>query len=277
MNQYRISRRRAVVACASTLAGGVVPGQAQALADIVLVLLPALLPGLIALLGIDRQEAGAQRRHDQQLALELRRLDHEQRMLEVQQRADQRRFELELANSRRDGALALLQLLATSGQRYGESVFDRAVLSMLVDDITGRPVGSALLSENADHQGTRVGIVQGHVAVERTSHGAYLTPGAMQYFAASDRLRSGVIPVPTTGLRRDLSSQLRDTYSEHFARELGLPNRQAVEEAYFVVGDRLYSSAKRPKGRADLVEVAFHPKAASRRAASVALFAAAGT
>lgn len=239
----RISRRGAIAA----VAAGLLPTPAFAAAPLLLMVLPSIAAGVLALLGV-RQQLGFEReRHASD-----RDLSREALVLERQ------RLAIDWHAAQRGQRVALLTTLLQLDEDFRRSAVEQLMGHVAVDRAQRHPV-TALLAEDLDGRGSRVGLRHGHLAVQRGDDGGWIDNQLLVDLAdAPGADPADPLPVPVTGFVRDLNRQMTTAHQERFAQSL----RTTVDDVrrhWVLAGERRLSRARRPSGHPDTVAAAFMP------------------
>lgn len=242
----QLGRRRFLAGAASLV---IVSPSALAMTPFVAVVLPTVLAGLLSLLGVRWQLRQEEARHQHEAVLSVANLRVAQAQL-LQQEMNQRQQD-------RFQALQLLLNHSEEARRRFEQSNLHLVESVAVDQTGG---GSNLvLSGNADGTGTRLGLVNGRLAVERNGVGSYLDNQFAYDLGVHSHMAGDPLPLAVSGLIRDMDRSLSRHLMTRAAQAWNIDDK-AVDEQYSLAGYRMYSRASHPKSHPDLRAVMLLPK-----------------
>lgn len=242
----QLCRRRLLVGVASMV---IAPPSALAISPFVAMVLPTVLAGLLSLLGVRWQLRQEEARHQHEAALSVANLRIAQAQL-LQQEESQRRQD-------RFQALQLLLSHSEEARRRFEMTNLHLVESVAIDQAGGG--SNVVLSSNADSAGTRMGLLNGRLAVERNGVGSYLDNQFAYDLGVHSHTTGDPLPVAVSGLIRDMDRSL-SRYLMNRAAQAWNTDDKALDEQYSLAGYRVYSRAAQPKGQPDLRAVMLLPK-----------------
>ncbi|NRF71528.1 hypothetical protein HLB44_31525 [Aquincola sp. S2] len=239
----RISRRGALAVVAASLA----PAHTLAAGALLLMMLPSIATGVLALLGLRQQLAVERERHDSD-----RDRSREALMLERQ------RLAMDWQAAQRNQRVTLLTTLLQFDEDFRRSAIEQLMGNVAVDRAHRHPV-TALLADDLDGRGSRVGLRHGHLAVQRGDDGGWIDNQLLVDLARTPNADAeDPLPVPVTGFVRDLNRQMTNAHQERFAQSM----RTTVDDVrrnWVLAGERKLSRARRPSGHPDTVAAAFMP------------------
>lgn len=241
-------RRRQVLAGALVM--GTI-GPALAIAPAVAIIVPSLLAGVLAIVGIKYQLDQVERHHAEQM-----RLSEANLVLAQQQLLSQHQLAL------RQERVSILTALLGKHEKFAEQYLDRnlALLHSIGVDSDGREANS-VLSENADGGGTRIGLVRGRIALERGAYGGVVNNQIAVDLMLPSTEAGDPLPMPVQGMLRDLNRPSSMEYMARFADQQGFASVDAAEQKWSLAGTQGFSRARNPTAAgADLQAALFVPR-----------------
>lgn len=237
-------RRREMLGIA---AGCMINSRANAIALIWGFVLPSAVAGLFAMMGIREQALRDAKRHqdDLQLGKANLQLAREQLLLQKETMLRQERMQV-------------LQALLSHGEISGEISVGQGVrlAQTIIANLNASSPSTRVLSENLDGAGTRVGLVDGCLAVERAGHGSMIDNSLAVDLGMHATDRKDPLAVATSAFQRDLNDKLAKHLFEVAGLQWHMP-ADAVEKQYSIAGTRLYSRARQPRGNPDIQAALF--------------------
>lgn len=226
-------------------------GPSLAIAPTLLLIGPTLLAGILGIIGINMQVNQADRQHAEQM-----RLNDANLQLAHEQLLSQNRLAL------RQEKLAILTALLGRSDKFAEQfIGNNFVLAQNIALEPDRRPANGVLTENGDGHGTRIGLHRGLLAMERGGEGDTINnQNAIDLAAYAE----DAIPLPVTGMVRDLNQKMAISMREFFARENGIMTLAEVDREWALAGFQQFSRAINPRGRPDIQAATFLPRVQGR-------------
>ena len=227
-------------------------GPALAISPILLLVGPTLLAGILGIIGISIQVDQADRQHAEQM-----RLNDANLQIAQQQLLSQNRLAL------RQEKLAILTALLGRSDKFAEQFIENNLVlaQNIALDPDLRPA-NGVLTENGDGYGTRIGLHRGLLAMERGGPGVTMNnQNAIDLAAYTE----DAMPLPVTGMVRDLNRKMALSMKERFAAENRIMTVADVDQEWSLAGIQQFSRATNPRGRPDIQAAAFLPRVQGRR------------
>lgn len=246
--------RRAIVLGATTM----VITPASALSVLLALIAAPVAAGLIGYIG-NREQLKASARQHQDL------LEHQRVTLELERDRLRQQVASETTQMRlREYEMRMNVLLAAMNHSQYEKLAQVQIQGILTQqhqafDVHHQPA-SALLAENIDRCGTRLGLSDGVLAIERARTAARVNNQNALDMGSRAREAGEPVPVPVSGRLFDADARLSAMLREKFAREQGL-HPQRVERDYTLAAVQAFSRARTPRaGGPDVYTAAFTPR-----------------